>query len=316
MPTATVPVPAPRSKVIAAFAAVYIIWGSTYLAIRFALETLPPFLMAGARFLTAGAIVYAVLIARGARHPTRANWRDGFIVGGFLLLGGNGGVVWAEQHVPSGIAALLVATLPIWMVVFDWLRGTGPRPAARTTAGIALGLSGLVVLVGPQSLGTGGVPLVPALVLVGASVSWAWGSLYSRGAVPTSSPMMATALQMIAGGVLLLSMGTAVGELAELDLAGASMRSILALLYLLFAGSIVGYSAYIWLLRHAAPAHVSTYAYVNPVVAVFLGWLLASEPITPRILAAAAIIVGGVAVIVSAPARRVESKRPETQPAD
>ena len=304
MSTRTVPQTASRGKLIAAFAAVYIIWGSTYLAIRFALETLPPFLMAGVRFLTAGAIVYGFLVARGAAHPTRRNWRDGLIVGGFLLLGGNGGVVWSEQFVPSGIAALLVATLPIWMVLFDWLRGTGQRPGARTAIGIGLGLAGLVVLIGPGSLGADGMPIVPALVLVLASVAWAWGSLYSRGAAKPSSPMMATAIQMLCGGALLTIAGTAAGEWGELDLAGASTRSVLALLYLLLAGSIVGYSAYIWLLEHTSPANVATYAYVNPVVAVFLGWLLASEPITPRVLIAAAIIVLGVAVIVSAPSRK------------
>ena len=281
---------------------VYIIWGSTYLAIRFALETLPPFLMAGARFLTAGALVYGFLIARGAEHPTRMNWRDGFIVGAFLLLGGNGGVVWSEQFVPSGIAALLVATLPICMVLFDWMRGTGRAPTGRTALGIALGLGGVAVLVGPQSLGTGGVPLLPALVLVGASVSWAWGSIFSRGRPQPSSPMMSTAIQMMSGGLLLSLAGTVAGEWGDLDLGNASARSLLALLYLLLAGSIIGYTAYIWLLRHASPTHVATYAYVNPVVAVFLGWLLASEPITARVLAAAAIIVVGVAVIVSAPA--------------
>ena len=302
MSGATVHDPVPRGKLIAAFAAVYVIWGSTYLAIRFALETLPPFLMAGVRFMTAGALVYGVLIARGAQHPNRLNWRDGIVVGAFLLLGGNGGVVWAEQYVVSGIAALLVATLPIWILLFDWWRGTGARPTGRTVLGIALGLIGVAVLVGPQELGAGAVPPLPALVLVLASVSWAWGSIYSRGAVKPSSPMMATALQMFSGGVLLTLLGLATGELGELDLGAASLKSLLALLYLLLAGSIVGYSAYIWLLRHASPTHVATYAYVNPVVAVFLGWLLASEPMTVRVLAAAAIIVVGVAVIVSAPA--------------
>ncbi|HEX6587899.1 MAG TPA: drug/metabolite exporter YedA [Longimicrobiales bacterium] len=304
MPSATVQHPTSRGKLVAAFAAVYLIWGSTYLAIRFALETLPPFLMAGARFLTAGAIVYGWMMASGAEHPTRTNWRDGLIVGGFLLLGGNGGVVWAEQFVASGIAALLVATLPIWMVLFDWLRGSGRKPTGRVATGIALGFAGLVVLVGPQSLGSGGVPMLPALALVLASVSWAWGSLYSRGAVQPSSPMMATALQMLCGGALLVVAGSLTGEWADFDPGAASLRSVLALFYLMVFGSIIGYSAYIWLLRHASPAHVSTYAYVNPVVAVFLGWLLADEPITARILTAAAIIVAGVAVIVSAPARK------------
>lgn len=316
MPTATVPAPASRGKLIAAFAAVYIVWGSTYLAIRFALETLPPFLMAAARFILAGSILYGVLVARGAPHPTRTNWRDGFIVGGFLLLGGNGGVVWAEQYVPSGIAALLVATLPIWLVLFDWLRGTGPRPAAQTALGILLGLAGVGILVGPQGLGRGGVPPLPALVLVGASVSWAWGSLYSRGAVQPTSPMMATAVQMLGGGLLLALAGLATGEAGAVDLGAASARSLLALAYLVVFGSIVAYSAYMWLLRHAAAAHVSTYAYVNPVVAVFLGWLLASEPITPRVLGAAAVIVLGVAVIVTVRGRRVPHARPAGDPAE
>ena len=304
MSTGTVPQSASRGKLIAAFAAVYIIWGSTYLAIRFALETLPPFLMAGARFMTAGAIVYGFLIARGARHPTRRNWRDGAIIGAFLLLGGNGGVVWAEQYVVSGIAALLVATLPIWMLLFDWMHGSGGKPTGRTVLGIALGLIGVAVLVGPQELGVGAVPLVPALVLVGASISWAWGSIYSRGAAKPSSPMMTTAVQMLSGGALLLVAGTVAGEWGGLDLAGASAKSILALLYLLIFGSIIGYSAYIWLLHHAQPTHVATYAYVNPVVAVFLGWLLADEPLTARVLLAAAVIIAGVAVIVSGGARR------------
>ena len=189
------------------------------------------------------------------------------------------------------------------MLLFDWLRGTGRRPTARTALGIALGLGGVAVLVGPQSLGSGSVPLLPALVLVGASIAWAWGSIFSRGRPQPSSPMMSTAIQMMSGGVLLTLAGTVAGEWGGFELGDASARSLLALLYLLLAGSIVGYSAYIWLLRHASPTHVATYAYVNPVVAVFLGWLLAGEPLTARVIAAAAIIVAGVAVIVSAPSR-------------
>jgi len=308
--------PASRGRLIAAFAAVYLIWGSTYLAIRFAIETLPPFLMAGARFTAAGSILFIALRFAGAAMPTRGNWRDAAIVGALLLLGGNGGVVWAEQYVHSGTAALLVATLPIWLVVFDWMRGTGPRPALQTVAGMALGLLGILLLVGPHSLRGEATPLVPVLVLVGASMAWAWGSLFSRGARVPDSPMMATALQMLCGGALLLAVGTASGELAELRPQAVSTRSLLALLYLMLFGSIVAYSAYIWLLRHAAPAHVSTYAYVNPIVAVLLGWALADEPLTARVLAAAAVIVGGVAVIVTVRGRRVGPQRARGEPSE
>jgi drug/metabolite transporter (DMT)-like permease len=286
--------------VVAAFAAVYVVWGSTYLAILFAIETIPPFLMAGARFLVSGAALYAWTHSRGAPRPTRANWRAAAVVGAFLLVGGNGGVAWAEQRVPSGLAALLVATVPLWMVLLDWWRGGGARPAGRTWAGIAVGFVGLGILVGPaELLGGGAADPLGAGALVIASTLWAVGSVYSRRAALPESPFQATAMEMLAGGALLVLVGSATGEWGRLDPAAVSGRSLLALGYLIAFGSCVGFTAYIWLLRHVEVAKVSTYAYVNPVVAVFLGWLLAGEPVTARTLAAAAVIVVAVAFITS-----------------
>jgi drug/metabolite transporter (DMT)-like permease len=286
--------------VVAAFAAVYVVWGSTYLAILFAIETIPPFLMAGARFLVSGAALYAWTRSRGAPRPTRANWRAAAVVGAFLLVGGNGGVAWSEQRVPSGLAALLVATVPLWMVLLDWWRGGGARPTGRTWAGIAVGFLGLGILVGPaELLGGGAADPLGAGVLVLASVLWAIGSVDSRRAALPESPFQATAMEMLAGGALLVLVGSATGEWGRFDPAAVSGRSLLALAYLIAFGSCVGFTAYIWLLRHVEVAKVSTYAYVNPVVAVFLGWLLAGEPVTARTLAAAAVIVVAVAFITS-----------------
>ena len=291
-----------RARLIAAFAAVYIVWGSTYLAIRFAVETLPPLLMAGARFAIAGAILmlWSRLYARDAA-PTRLDWRTGVVSGGLLLLGGNGGVVWAEQRVPSGIAALLVAVVPVWMVLLDWLRPQGRRPHALVFVGLALGLAGLALLVGPNATGDrDGTDITGALVLVLASLSWAAGSLYTQHAPKASSGLNGSATQMVAGGALLAVAGIFSGELAQMDLAHVTTRSVLGFLYLVSFGSLVGYTAYIYLLAHTTAAKASTYAYVNPVVAVFLGWLLAHEAVTQRTVLAAVVILAGVAIITVA----------------
>jgi len=298
---------AARTRVLAAFAAVYVIWGSTYLAIRFAIETLPPLLMAGARFLVSGAILYAWAMWRpgsGARtaRPTAREWGWGAVVGALLLLGGNGGVVWAEQRVPSGIVALIVAVVPIWMVLLDWWRPGGRRPTALVAAGLATGFVGLVTLIGVPGRGSGGpsggIDLASAGIAVLGSLSWAAGSIISKtpGRLPRSA-VLATAVEMLAGGVLLLAFGLLAGEGSQLALGDITLRSALAWAYLVTFGSLVGFTAYIWLLGHVSAARASTYAYVNPVVAVFLGWLLAGEPVTARTLAGAAIIVGAVVLI-------------------
>lgn len=290
--------PPSRGRVVAAFAALYLIWGSTYLAIRFGLESLPPFLMAGTRFLVAGGILYGFLRLRGFERPSGSTWKAAAVVGGLLLFGGNGGVVWAQQRVDSGVAALLVATVPLWMVLFERLRPGGERPKGPTLAGLALGLLGLAVLVGPDPFVAGGgrVDALGAAVLMGSTVLWALGSIWSRGR-QMAPPMMATAQQMLAGGSALFLLGVLSGEVGRFDPAGVTPRSVLALAYLVVFGSLIGYSSYIWLLGVSSPARVSTYAYVNPLVAVVLGWAFAGEPLTPRTVLAAAIIVGGVVLV-------------------
>jgi drug/metabolite transporter (DMT)-like permease len=287
-----------RAKVLTAFAAIYVIWGSTYLAIYYAIQTLPPFLMASVRFLVAGALLFVWSAQRSPRRPTRHEWRAAFIVGGLLLLGGNGAVVWAQQHVASGIVALLVAVTPGWMVLLDWLWQDGRRPTARTALGLVLGFGGIALLVGPSILeGAGTIHPLGVFVVMCGSLAWATGSIYSRRAPVPPGGLYATGIQMLAGAVLLGAAGLARGELARVDLGAVSPASVLALLYLIVFGSITGYSAYVWLLRHVDAARVSTYAYVNPVVAVVLGWLFAGEVFTLRTATAATVIIAGVAMI-------------------
>jgi drug/metabolite transporter (DMT)-like permease len=288
----------PLKQVIAAFAAVYIVWGSTYLAIRFAIETLPPLLMAGVRFVIAGSFLYGWARWRGAGKPRLEHWRSAAVIGALLLLGGNGAVTWAEQFIPSGIAALLIAVVPCWMVLIDWVRPGGPPPTVQIAAGLVLGLVGVALLIGPESLmGGDRIDVTGAAVVLGGSMSWAAGSILSRHVKVPSRPLLATGIQMLCGGALLILAGLLSGEAARIDASAISAKSVLALIYLILIGAIVGYSAYIWLLRVSTPARVSTYAYVNPVVAVLLGWLFAGETVSPRVIAAAAVIVAGVALI-------------------
>jgi drug/metabolite transporter (DMT)-like permease len=306
--------------------AVYIVWGSTYLAIRFAIETMPPFLMAATRFLVAGAILYTFRRVRGDTAPTRLEWRSAAIVGMLLLVGGNGGVVWAEQFVESGVAALLVGSAPLWMVLLDALRPGGARLAGRsadkrqsflTTTGVVIGFLGIGLLVSPSSLTgiAGEVDPLGAGVLTLACFFWAAGSLYNRGAKLPSSPLLGTGMEMLAGGAGLLLLGTLTGEWAQVNLSAISTRSLLGLGYLVFFGSLVGFAAYTWLLRVAPTALVSTYAYVNPLVAILLGNLLAQEPLTPRVLIATAVILSAVAVItLNQPARAKNKAAPALEP--
>jgi drug/metabolite transporter (DMT)-like permease len=288
-----------RALLIAAFAAVYTVWGSTYLAIHYAIQTIPPFLMAGTRFLVAGAIMYAWGALSGGERPRALHWRNTAIIGLLLLLGGNGGVSWSEQSVPSGVAALLVAIVPLWLVLLDWLRPGGQRPSLGVGVGITIGLIGMLVLVGVGSLrGGNGVNPWGALVLVVASALWAGGSLFARSA-ELPSQILTTAMEMLAGGAGLVLTSAITGELARFDVHAVTRTSVLALLYLVVFGSIVGFTAYSWLLKNAAPAAVGTYAYVNPIVAVFLGWLIAGETVTPRELAGAAIILVAVGIITT-----------------
>jgi drug/metabolite transporter (DMT)-like permease len=299
-------------KVALALGAVYLIWGSTYLAIRFAIETIPPFLMAACRYLVAGALLYGWARFRGAPRPSLLHWRSAVLVGAFLLLGGNGGVVWAEQRVDSGLAALLISTEPLWIVLLFWLRSGRKRLHPRVVAGLLLGFTGVMLLVRPGS--SGSVDALGAAALVLAALSWAWGSLYGQRAPLPASPLATTGMQMLGGGALLLVASTLTGEPARFALAAVSPRSLLALSYLVVFGAIVAFTAYVWLLRVAPPVLVSTYAYVNPVVAVFLGWALAGEPLTAGTLGAAAVILAGVALISTAQGKPAPAKPSLPQP--
>lgn len=285
-------------QVALALGAVYLLWGSTYLGMRIAVETMPPFWMAGFRYAIAGALLYGWSRWRGAPKPTRRHWVSATVIGALLLMVGNGGVVWAEQKVASGLASLLIATEALWIVLLQWARRGGVRPGWRTLTGVALGFTGLGVLLGP---GAGGaLDLTGTLALLFAALSWAIGSLYAQRAPLPEAPLLATGMPMIAGGGLLFLLGIATGEPQRLELAQISGNSWLAFAYLLVFGSLIGFTAYSWLLRNVSPTLASTYAYVNPVVAVFLGWALASEPVTGMTIAAAAVIVTGVALITSA----------------
>jgi drug/metabolite transporter (DMT)-like permease len=285
-------------QLVLAFAAVYIIWGSTYLGIQFAIQTMPPFLMAGARFLISGVLIYGLTALQGAPRPTRANWRAAAIIGALLLMGGNGLVTFAEQRVPSGLAALLVAMTPFWMVILNWLRPGGTRPSLPIALGLAVGLIGIVVLVNPGETASGtSIDLVGVGIIMFATFCWANGSLYSRHAPLPKSSLQGTGMEMLVGGLILTLAGTLTGEWARLDISKISTTSWIAFAYLVIFGSIIAYSAYVWLLGHTTLARAATYAYVNPVVAVFLGWLLANEPLTVRTLVAAAVIIGAVIII-------------------
>jgi len=284
--------------VVAAFAAIYLIWGSTYLGIRFAIETMPPFMMGGARFLLAGGGLYAWLRWRGVEAPAWDHWRNAFIVGALLLGIGNGGVNWAEQKIPSGVVALLIAVTPLWFTLLDWWRPGGAKPHLSTVIGILIGFAGMVLLVSPQGPRCG-TTLDPARVagVICAGIAWASGSLYARYTPKPPAPLMAGALQMLAGGAILCFVGVVAGEADQFSVSRASARSLAAFAYLTVIGSLVGFTAYSWLLKVSTPARVSTYAYVNPVIALFLGWALAGETLSVRVLVAAAIIVVGVVII-------------------
>lgn len=296
-----------RSSLIAAFTAIYLIWGSTYLAMRFAVETIPPFLMASARFLVAGSILSAfIAMTRGFRATPR-QWFDNAITGGLLLLGGNGLVSWAEQKIPSGITTLVISIGPLFIVLLDWLvlvvgrdpeRGT--RPNAPTFLGLTMGFAGLGLLVGPD-LASGNAKLDPWRLggLIVACFSWGVGSLHTRYVRKPAEPFTAAAIQQLTGCVWLLLVSLLLREPWHFHPSAVSAKSLLAWGYLIMAGSLVGFTTFIWLMKNTTPARAATYAYVNPVVAVFLGWLIADEPVSGRTFGAAAIIIAGVAIITT-----------------
>lgn len=292
----------PRRKLFAAFAAIYVIWGSTYLGILFAIQTIPPLLMAGVRFSIAGLLLYAWAWRGNTPSPTRIHWRNTAIIGALLLGIGNGGVVLSERLVPSGLAALLVASLPIWMVLLEWARPNGTTPNRGVIAGLVLGVVGMIVLIGPSALhpGTGGISLAGLAILTFAELAWAGGSLIAQHIELPESASLTTAMEMISAGAIFLVISFMIGEPMHFDLSQVSAKSLGGLIYLIIFGSIVAFSAYVWLLRVSTPAKVSTYAYVNPIVALFLGWAFAGERLSARTAVASVIIIGAVALITSA----------------
>jgi drug/metabolite transporter (DMT)-like permease len=292
-----------RVRIIIAFAALYLVWGSTYLGIRFAIESIPPFLMAGARFLMAGVIMFGIAWWQGAWKSTWANWRVSLIVGACLLLAGNGGVTISEQYIDTGLAALIVAIVPIYFVLLGWATGIMPRPAPIIWLGLVGGFIGVGVLLGPALRFPSNGERHPAtgmLILLVSSFIWSAGSLYSRTAKHAASPFLTASQQMLCGGMLLLLAGILTGEVPHFHPSSISMRSFASFIYLVVIGAVIGYTAYIWLLRHCDPAKVATYAYVNPIVAVLLGTAFAGETLSVRVLVAGAMIIGSVAIVITA----------------
>src|SRR5947199_6639551 len=259
--------------IFVAFAALYLSWGSTYRGIRFAIETIPPFLMAVSRFLLAGGIMFAIARLQGISKSTWANWRTSLIIGACLLLGGNGGVTMSEKYIDSGLAALIVAIVPIYIVLLAWASGMAARPIPIVWLGLIGGFVGVGILLGPAlrfSSNGGRHPAIGMSILLVSSFIWSAGSLYSRTAKHAPSPFLTAAQQMLCGGLLLLLAGVVTGEVPRFHPGSVSILSLASFIYLVIIGAVVGYTAYIWLLRHCEPAKVATYAYVNPLVAVLL----------------------------------------------
>ena len=288
-----------KTKLWVALLALYIVWGSTYLAIRFTVETFPPFLQASLRFLISGAVLFAWRRAVGDSKPTGSNWKATAIVGTLLLLGGNGLVSLAERTVPSGIAALMIATSPFWLVLFEAFRSGGVKPTWQSILGLVVGFGGVFLLIGPASITGAHEPIEPfgAILLLIAPVLWAMGSIYAKGADMPSSGLLSTGMQMLMGSVSLFIVSVVTGELNGFSFGHVSMRSWWGLAYLIAFGSLVGFVSYGYLLHNAPISLMSTYAYVNPVVAVFMGWIFAGELLNTRIALATAIIIGSVILI-------------------
>jgi len=304
--------PARQAHLILAFTLLYVCWGSTYLAIRIAIGTWPPLLMAAVRFTVAGSVLYAFLRARGTPAPTARHWGAALLSGGLLLGVGNGSVCWAEQWIPSSVAALIIASTPLWMTLLPWLGRRAPAPPALVIVGVLLGLTGVGILLGAQATPAAATPVVAprgpsswaAAAVIGATLAWAIGSLWSRRLPLPSSPFQSTALQMLAAGPLLALAGAWRGEFGRLTPAMLTPTPLLAIAFLVVFGSIAGFGSYVWLLRNTTPTRASTYAFVNPLIAVLLGWAIAGEQLGRRTFVASALIVSSVAAVVLGSAAR------------
>jgi drug/metabolite transporter (DMT)-like permease len=287
-----------RGAIVLAFATIYLVWGSTYLGIRVAVETMPPFLMAGARFTISGVLLFSFMLAKGAKWPTPRQWLDQAIAGTFLLLGGNAVVSWCELRTPSGITSLVLGAAPVFVVLLDWLRPGGSRPTLGIVVGVAVGIGGIALLFGPDAIpASAKPPAIDIIALFLSSLSWWIGSFYSRHAKSGGLLLMNVSIQMLCGSFCIILTGLLLGEGSTLHLASITTQSWLAFAYLVIVGSIIAFTVYAWLLHNSSPSKVSTFAYVNPVVAVFLGWLILGEPMNSRIILATAITIGAVAII-------------------
>lgn len=292
------PSSAPLWLVLSAFGAVYLIWGSTYLGIKLAIDSIPPFLMAGSRFVVAGSLLYAVMRLRGVPAPSAREWKSAAIIGGLLLFMGNGGVTWAEKIVPTGQASLLVAATPLWILLADWLRPGGRFPGKLTLGGLAMGFTGvLLIVLARDAAGLRVVPTLGAFVVVLSTIAWAVGSIYARHAAKPASALLGISMQMITGGLLLAVASLVAGEPARFHPSQITAVSAWAWIYLTFIGSLAGFTAYVWLLAVSTPAKVSTYAYVNPLVAVLLGCVVLKEPFPPAAIPAICLIFTAVLLI-------------------
>jgi len=294
-------------RLLFAFAVIYLVWGSTFLAIRFAVETLPPLLMMGTRHLSAGLLLFAWQAARGQWRPERRLWRSAMFSGAFCFLGCHGLLAWAELRVPSGLAALLAATLPMWMVLLARLWGQGSELTPKVLSGIALGFAGVAILI-PLGAGTPWEGL-SAMAIIASEVLWAVGAIYARGVKSPTPPSTFAAMQMLCGGAQLWVAGLAFGEGSNLHAAAFTARSLLSLAFLIVFGSLLAFTAYTWLLQHVSPAVVSTHSYVNPLAAVLLGWAAAGERVTSRTVLGTVIILASVALVSL---RRTRRLVPET----
>lgn len=288
------------ARVVIAFALIYIVWGSTFLAIRYAIESIPPFLTIGFRSAGAGALLYVWVLLKGDGRLSWREWRIAAIGGFCFFVLCHGSLAWAETRVPTGVAAVIMALIPVWVVLVDWLRPGGTHPGKLVLLGVAIGFSGLVILVGPQNLrGNGTLDLLAVVVLVLSALGWALGTVYSRYAAPKASPVATSAMQLLTGGAMLLLASAFSGDWNILAASTTTARSIWALIYLIVVGSVITFSAYIWLLRVTSPSRVATYAYVNPVVAVALGWAFAGEAITQETVLGTVVVVVGVILITT-----------------
>lgn len=290
--------------VVMALLAVYIVWGSTYLGIKIAIETFPPFLMAGIRFLIAGALLYGFVVGKEKKHPKLIEWRDTTIIGTLLLLGGNGLVVIAEKTIPSSIAAIVIATVPLWMIVIAWILKSQTKPNRSTLIGTLIGFIGVVILMFPSYQEYLHFDTFGLLLTLLAAILWSLGSIYSQKATLPTSVMLSTAMQMLSGGLVLIIVATLFGEWQQFHVETISSRSLFALAYLVLIGSLVGFSAYVWLLKNVSPFLASTYAFVNPMVALFLGYFFADEVLSVKAFIATVLIISAVVMITFSKAKK------------